>query len=293
MKKLYLPDSYEYIGVFLTFECTYHCKYCINRYETDHCIEKPEVRLTGEQWIAGLSRLRNVDRPGGSTVPITLQGGEPTLHPGFFDIVNGLEGRLRLDVLTNLSGKAEDWIENVDPKRLTRDAPYASIRVSYHPLQQGRQELLQKVLKLQNAGFSVGVYGIDHPDFGVANYEAEKLFKEYKVDFRTKEFLGLDGCELMGTYQYPDACRLDDKLKVRCKTHELLIAPDGNIYRCHRDLYEGGKPIGHIMDDRYQIEDIYRPCDCYGYCNPCDVKRKTNRLQEFGYTAVTIQFVGN
>ena len=33
-----------------------------------------------------------------------------------------------------------------------------------------------------------------------------------------------------------------------------------------------------------------RPCDVYGHCNPCDIKVKTNRFQEFGHTSVQIEF---
>ena len=34
--------------------------------------------------------------------------------------------------------------------------------------------------------------------------------------------------------------------------------------------------------------DEYRDCYVYGDCNPCDVKVKTNRFQQFGHTSVDI-----
>ena len=62
------------------------------------------------------------------------------------------------------------------------------------------------------------------------------------------------------------------------------------MYRCHSDLYAGRDPIGHTLDPDFQIEDVYRKCDVFGHCNPCDLKVKTNRLQEFGHTSVDIKF---
>jgi len=34
--------------------------------------------------------------------------------------------------------------------------------------------------------------------------------------------------------------------------------------------------------------DEYRECYFYGDCNPCDVKIKTNRFQQYGHTSVDI-----
>ncbi|KPK74703.1 MAG: hypothetical protein AMJ79_13360, partial [Phycisphaerae bacterium SM23_30] len=53
--------------------------------------------------------------------------------------------------------------------------------------------------------------------------------------------------------------------------------------------YEQFEPVGHILDPDYQMIGEFLPCDCYGHCNPCDVKIKTNRLQQFGHTSVTIK----
>jgi len=110
------------------------------------------------------------------------------------------------------------------------------------------------------------------------------------IDFRTKEFLGWYEGKLYGRYKYPEACGGEVKRSVRCRTTELLIGPDGGIYRCHHDLYVQGVPVGHLLDADFQMTGEYRACDCYGQCNPCDVKVKTNRLQQEGHTSVMISF---
>jgi len=63
------------------------------------------------------------------------------------------------------------------------------------------------------------------------------------------------------------------------------------IYRCHSDLYEDRESVGNILDPEFEIKDIYRKCNYFGHCNPCDVKLKTNRFQKFGHTSVKIENV--
>ena len=74
-----------------------------------------------------------------------------------------------------------------------------------------------------------------------------------------------------------------------CKTSELIVGPNGGVYRCHSDLYESRTPVAFVTDDGFDIEEIHRPCFVFGHCNPCDIKVKTNRFQEFGHTSVDIQ----
>lgn len=74
-----------------------------------------------------------------------------------------------------------------------------------------------------------------------------------------------------------------------CKTTELIVGPTGDVYRCHSDLYESRTPVGHLADSEFDIEEVYKPCYIFGHCNPCDIKVKTNRFQEFGHTSVSIK----
>ena len=96
MKDIVIPERYNYIGVFLTFACNLKCSFCINDFESPprHLRKR---HLTGEEWLRGLNRI--ISRP---DLPLTLQGGEPTLHKDFARIVNGVRRDLNIDVLTNL-----------------------------------------------------------------------------------------------------------------------------------------------------------------------------------------------
>ena len=280
MKEIIIPEHYNYLAVFLTFACNLNCSYCINRFEKGNFSRR---HLSGTEWVRILNRI--VSR---EDLPLTLQGGEPTLHKEFIHIINHLRKDLPIDILTNLQFDVDEFIERVNPERIKRNAPYASIRVSYHPSQMNLEELIEKTLKMQDAGFSIGLFGVLHPEQEEEILTAKERCLKLGVDFRTKEYLGYCNGKLYGTYLYPNACTMEKAEEVFCKTTELIVGPAGEVYRCHHDLYEGFPSIGNLIDGAFQIQDIFRPCEVYGFCNPCDVKVKTNRFQQYGHTSVEI-----
>ena len=275
-----IPESYNYFAVFLTFLCNLNCSYCINHFE--HRIIKRKV-VSGKDWVRALNRV--ISRP---DLPVTLQGGEPSMHPDFIYIINNLKSGLNIDILTNLGFDIKEFIKKVDPQRIKRESPYASIRVSFHPEQMDIDELSKKVIMLLDRGYSVGIWGVMHPLYEKRILEAQEQCKALGIDFRLKEFIGEYKHKLYGTYKYEGACFKKNKKKVLCKTTELLIDSQANVFRCHADLYAGENSLGSILDPDFRIEDKSRDCDNFGYCNPCDIKVKTNRFQRFGHTSVEI-----
>lgn len=283
MQPIIMPENYNYIGVFLTFACDLRCSYCINYFEQDIIKRK---NISGKDWVRGLNRIISRD-----DLPVTLQGGEPSLCPDFIYVINNLKPELNIDILTNLQFDVDEFIKKVNLDRIRRNAPYASIRVSYHPEQMDLDEIIKKTLKMLEAGFSIGIWGVMHPKYEKIILEAQSKCQKRSIDFRTKEFLGEYNGKLFGTYKYPGACDKKFKKKVQCRTTELLIDSQGDIFRCHADLYVGIDPIGHILDPNFQIEDKFRDCSNFGHCNPCDIKVKTNRFQQYGHTSVEVQFI--
>lgn len=275
-----LPDSCNYIALFLTLDCNLRCSYCINHFGSFAPFGKI---LSGKEWLQGLNRI--VSRP---DLPVTFQGGEPTLHPDFYAIVNGVRPDLHIDILTNLEVNIERFMGNVSPERAKRISPYASIRVSYHPEVMDIRTLAEKVLALKFAGYSIGIWGVMHPEWTNEIHLAQDYCTGLGIDFRTKEFLGEHGGEMYGILSYPDACDMDMLKDVQCRTTELIVGPGGDVFRCHADLYEGRDAVGHILDPEFVFDYGFRPCSTYGYCNPCDVKLKTNRFQAYGHTSVEI-----
>lgn len=282
MKPIIIPQSYNYIATFLFLSCNLKCSYCINYFEEGNFSKK---HISGKEWVKGLNRIVSRD-----DLPISLQGGEPSLQKDFIYILNNIKPELNIDILTNLQFDEDEFIRTVNPHRIKRKSPYASIRVSYHPETMQLDPLVKKVLKLQNNGFSIGIWGVMHPAQETEVLRAKEHCTSLGIDFRTKEFLGEHNGKMYGTYRYEGACDRKFAKKVLCKTTEFIIGSNGDIYRCHSDLYEGRKPIGNILDENFEIEDKFRSCDVFGHCNPCDVKVKTNRFQQFGHTSVEIKF---
>lgn len=263
-----LPERYNYVEIYLTFRCNLNCDYCINRYDN---LEK-RVELSGVQWI---NSLNNIDF---GEIPLTLGGGEPTIHKDFYKILAKIKKDIKVDLLTNLQTSIEEFIKKVSPDRFTTNPTlfYHPIRASYHAEKMDRADLIERAKQLRDNNFNVGIFGINHPHYINENMAMGFFCSKAGVPFYLKDFLGSMDGGIFGFYKYPDALK-GVKKQVNCRTRELLVAPDGNIFRCHRDLYNNQNPIGNILDKNSEIKDIFRPCENYGSCNPCDVKAKTNR----------------
>jgi len=273
MRKIVIPKSYNYISAFLTFACTFRCHYCINKYNGLHSYEQMDVN----DWITGLDRIKTK-----SNLPITITGGEPTVYPAFYGLINGIKDNIPVDLLTNGDFDMEEFMDNIPAERIKRPAKYASIRFSYHHGYTKAYDLILKVARMQNSGYSVGVWAVDTG--GQAIIELRKNCIKSGIDFRIKELLD----KTHGTYKYPKA--MDGKRKkCLCKPSELLIAPDGRLFRCHYDLYNGINSYGHILDKEVKLPESFLPCSNYGLCNPCDIKTKFDRFQRLGHCAVTIK----
>lgn len=278
---------HNYVAFFLTLACNLSCPYCINRHG-DVSAVSGRPHMSAANWVAAANRLVLRD-----DLPLTLQGGEPTLHNGFFRIVNEVKPEIKMDLMTNLMFDVDSFIKNVPVWRFTREAPYAAIRVSYHPGQNDIDDLIAKTCVLQDAGFRIGLYGIEHPDPEIRKHilGVQERCLRLGLDFRLKEFLGEYTNHLYGTFKYQDCVNGSTLKRCLCRTSELITDPAGYVYKCHADLYSGRNPVAHILDDNFNEDaiDEFRECLCYGSCNPCDVKVKTNRFQVFGHTSVEIQ----
>ena len=281
-------DHHNYVAFFLTLSCNLACPYCINLHNGNTRNAQAKRRsMDTDAWIAAADRLRLRE-----DLPLTLQGGEPTIYNGFYRFVREVREDIQMDLMTNLMFDVERFIREVPVWRFNREAPYAPIRVSYHMGQNRIEELVPRALRLLESGFKVGLYAVLHPDPEIHDHilEVQRHCLEQGVDFRTKEFLGEHDGRLYGTFKYEDCVSASTLRHCDCRTTEIIVDPNGYVYRCHSDLYGERTPIAHILDADFDEKslEIFRPCDFYGDCNPCDVKVKTNRFQVFGHTSVEI-----
>ncbi len=283
---LELPATLNYIGLFLTLECNLNCSYCINDPEQAgqrnrlFPIQAQSVRksLTPDEWALALGRI-----PFRADLPITLQGGEPMLYwggRGLGLILSCTEHYF--DLLTNFALKPEVFTRNLlgQQKKLQRDAPYPSIRVSYHADEMNRSwanrgfaELVDRCESLRDYGFrvspvkansDVGIYMVEHPE----NSVTQDMMAAYtgRVPFETKEFLGVHDGLLYGHYLYPFSTDLmlrgihDMPLRCECRTTELLIDPLGFVWGCHYYLYHRWSDGGPVREfaELEKVEYRYR-----------------------------------
>jgi len=147
---------------------------------------------------------------------------------------------------------------------------------------------LEDIQTQKSFGFNVGIFSINFPQNTEYNLKLAEECRNAKIYFFIKDYLGYYNRHLFGHFKYPDSIKGKQDTKVSCKTSELIIGPEGNIYKCHRDLYLNEDPIGSIFDNNFKISSDYRDCNNYGECNPCDVKLKTNRFLEMGSCSVDI-----
>ena len=300
-KEIKIPQEYKYISAFLTMRCNLDCNFCMNAFSKTFRRERFE-ELSGTQWVSALNKIES--RP---NVPITFCGGEPSIHDDFIYLINNLKPELNVDILTNLcwgKDKIKRFISDVNPERIKRDAPYPSIRVSYHPEQmKDRDRLLESVKMFQGKGFSIGIESVMFPSSDQLS-AIEKMAIQCKnegISFRPKSFTGVyqgkDDFDrpfsiTHGDYsKYENSAFQDEEKSCLCKTSDLLIGPNGNVYKCHRDLFSEEFPLGNITNLDFEIEDKFRSCNKYGQCHPCDVKLSTNHKQKIGHTIVEIKNV--
>ena len=285
---LIIPPEYDYIGIYLTEKCHLNCDYCITRHHDAPFGEDTGFgTLTPSQWIRVFNRMEMPE-----DVPITLQGGEPFLYKGIWEVLEGC--RHKIDIMTALPPflKREDFLNLKTLQWNKRGAPYPTIRVSYHQGQHNYVELVDRIAELNDL-LSIGLYYLKHP----ANDEADiQKLTEYAekqgVELRSKEFLGYWNGKQYGTFLYEgaaDGIKKDET--VYCKNTVVPVAPDGTIFRCHSDLYFGRKELalGSVLDENFSFPGTHQECNNYGLCNECDVKVKTNHYQVFGYTSVDIK----
>lgn len=275
LPSLQLPDTLNYVGVFLTLECNLSCSYCINdpqqtgQREILFPIKARTQRncLTPAEWAQALNRI-----PYRPDLPITLQGGEPMLYwkgKGVGMILS--ETPHYFDLLTNFALKPEVFASSLNGQqhKLQRDAPYPSIRVSYHAEEMDRvwrgdgfAELVNRCEALRDYGFrvsplkaesDVGIYMVAHPQNNITA-EMESAYTG-RVPFEVKEFLGVHGGELHGHYLYPFSTDLiarnihPSTLSCECRTTELLLDPLGFVWGCHFYLYQSwiaGGPVNEF-----------------------------------------------
>ncbi len=120
-----------HFGLDLTYACNYDCPYC----------ELPPAarRRPVAEWVRAFERVR---RECGRCY-IYMSGGEPSVFPGFYDLVKALIPMHTVDLCTNLSWDVELLVPELDPE---------SFRISptFHPSQVDFEDFLAKAVAVKD-----------------------------------------------------------------------------------------------------------------------------------------------
>jgi MoaA/NifB/PqqE/SkfB family radical SAM enzyme len=280
----------SYWAVFLTLGCNLKCPFCIQTISgpiPNYDIARSDVWVKFLNSIEGRSKKRFLRRD--KVKKLALIGGEPTLHPDFFEIINGLDREWSLTITTNLGTKLFNDI-GLFAKRVKRRK-----RIRFHPSFHGDltdiKEFISKIKDLQRAGLKINrTFVVSYPPDEINKFkDYQAIFNKHGILLEKQRFCGfhegvlypLKGDESESEFKdsiadypkYKEACGAASKEKIYCKMNKVLFAPDGSIYNCHYKLYSKSvDSYGNLFSKDVQIKiptDFFL-CNDYGFCNPCD-----------------------
>jgi SAM-dependent methyltransferase len=290
-----------YWAGFLTLDCTSRCWYCIQHVcKSEFKVARTNYesnRLSGEEWINFYNRLQKFK---GHRLGII--GGEPTLHPDFFDIVNGIKDYY----MTITSNLTTDNIKKFDTK--IKDKTNLRINTSFHPSAISVADFSDRVHMLRGQGFHVDqIAMVDTPFDDYRKYALQ--FIERGISLYPQTFLGIIKGELFpnpdstvvtnhgetgidNIAQYREGFSCKEKNDVLCATNRFLVAPDGGIYRCHYHLYSKREAQGDVRTGTFPPSQDYVMCKDYGHCNPCDFPHASFRMVNPDISQLLLGFCG-
>lgn len=246
---------------FLTLSCNFSCTYCITRFSPD--FDFSYSHLSADCWTNFFNSIDGIS-------DIVFNGGEPTLYPGFPEIINSLRPLRLIAIGTNYSDLATTALLKISPRdELILDG-------SFHPRSISHHDISRNLLRLQDAGFKVRVHALNYPGFKTPPSTWIRDFKFHGIEAFLQQYEGFWGGTLRPKPSKVPACSLEGTSTVKCsRSIYTPIGPDGTVYFCHYLMYSHrALPfIGHIFDHQISFPTSIT-CPHYGWCSPCDWPRK-------------------
>jgi MoaA/NifB/PqqE/SkfB family radical SAM enzyme len=269
------------------YACNYRCSYCNTPKPNDSLKSWDRDRM--KVVYPTLGRLISVwydlyERYGSSEIHIT--GGEPTIYPNFFKLVNNLSRFHTLEVISNLSFDASQLIDAVSAQRLRLGA-------TFHPEFCNIDDFVNKLKILKNSGFEVWTNYVAHPSQLKEMSDHRKKIIDSQATFNIQPYLGFyQGREYPSGYT-PEELQLlkdcyDDQDFVNTKTIEWKTAqkkrdmrarscrmgqmyakiyPVGDAYRC---CAKGSARLGNIFDGTFELQNEAAICESeHCFCWRC------------------------
>lgn len=248
----------ETLRLFPTLRCDGGCWYCVMN---EHGAVAEFAEQPARLWVDFIGAVEGVKR-------FVVSGGEPTLYPGLADVVRaGLARDWDVGVYSNGGEGVVKLAEEVEPHRKFY------IDCSYHLHSSFADAYAARWLAVRKRGHRVSVAAIVYPQNITDRYAAALRF--YKATRERMVFKPLDGA--IDDSWYSDHCDAADirgpTRKAKCFMGDAHLAPDGDVYRCHRFMYVKDRRgvVGHV-GGRVEIPEALTEADCeaVGDCSTCD-----------------------
>ena len=152
--------------------CNYNCSYC---WPASHSANRDEPKDESYFRDAVTNIVNNARQNGFENFHISLSGGEPTVHPHFFTVLDQLSSfktennAIVLVVVTNLS-RGKSWLKQFVEK--SKNLTYVTVVASWHREFASRDKFIESAKFLMENGINVSV----NVTFSV------NMFDEYYTD---------------------------------------------------------------------------------------------------------------
>lgn len=255
------------MDVSLSRACNYSCSYCNQRQELDRPMfdmseAKRKVvsndRRSGKEWIEGLNAFPfrdEYDR-------LIFSGGEPSLHPDFFDIVSQVKGFRCKMIVTNLTFDVDRLIDACRAERTK-----VLVQPSFHFEYAEFEEFATKVTKLRAAGLLSNFIPVS-----IVHLPGRPEPETYRERFRQRGFdasLYRHEGYYQGEFRYAPRSGFGGVSQVREVLYSSClhpVKPNGDIVYCTTDTYsESSVAYGNVCDKKFVEIPREILCKDYGH----------------------------
>ncbi|MBN2407437.1 MAG: radical SAM protein [Elusimicrobia bacterium] len=162
----------------LTHDCNYRCSYC----ETWRDDVPTPLYPGPDRWKQIWDRMYGLY---GSCV-VRFSGGEPSIYPGFIDIIAAVARNHSIDITTNLSFDEREFARKVEPGSI-------AVSASFHPEFNDIHDFLERVLFLHNSGFISTICYVAYPPQLDRLEYFKKTVEDKNIMFKFLPFTGKYG----------------------------------------------------------------------------------------------------
>ena len=251
----------------MTRQCNYRCSYCYYPHVPppvrDALPTEDLVRFldgTGKHWLVGMT------------------GGEPLLYPDFVSLCKRLceNHSISIDTNLSLSKKVRDFVDRLAPDRVQE--LYVSLHIQERERHGGVQDFVDNVALLHDAGFTVIVNYVLHPELVHRFADDRQFFAEQGITLRPRPFKGAyegrrypeayseAAKEMLALHPGAGTKMVYDFHGVPCEGGRSFIRmePDGTVFRCSGEKKVMGTVTrGVTLHSRAEPCGVHR-CPCRG-----------------------------